>query len=164
MVEFKSSKGFIMKDDVILSISDWFNTAKPNPTNQNIIQQIAYHCEEFAEMLDAIHCDFMSEQVKKLKLELLKVAESETESDNFMATTDKLALLDSLADQVVTSIGVATYAKMDIGGAINEVNRSNYSKFEVVDNSKFVPVINEQGKIVRGKNYFKPNLEPFLSK
>ena len=79
-----------MTDDTISSISDWFNIAKPNPTNQNIIQQIAYHCEEFSEMLDAIHCDFMSEQVKQLKAELLKVAESETESNNFMATTDKL--------------------------------------------------------------------------
>ena len=46
--------------------------------------------------------------------------------------------MDSLADQVVTSIGVATYAKMDIDGAIKEVNRSNYSKFDLDDNSKFI--------------------------
>lgn len=153
-----------MKDNTILSISDWFSIAKPNPTNQNIIQQIAYHCEEFSEMLDAIHCNFMSEQVKQLKAELLKVAESETESDNFMATTDKLALLYSLADQVVTSICVATYANMDINGAIKEVNRSNYSKFDLDENSNFVPVIKDGGKIGRGERYFKPNLEPFLSK
>lgn len=47
----------------------------------------------------------------------------------------------------------------DMVGALKEVNASNYSKFE---NGK--PVFNEQGKIAKGKDYFKPNLTTYLKR
>jgi hypothetical protein len=46
---------------------------------------------------------------------------------------------------------------MDVLGALEEVNRSNFSKFE---NGK--AVFDENGKITKGKNYSKPNLKPFV--
>jgi hypothetical protein len=46
---------------------------------------------------------------------------------------------------------------LDLIGALNEVNRSNYSKF--VDDKA---VFNENGKIAKGPNYSKPDLTPFL--
>lgn len=66
----------------------------------------------------------------------------------------KVELLDALADITVTTTGVAYFAKMKWDEALNEVNRSNFSKFE---DGK--PLLNENGKIIKGKNYFKPNLD-----
>ncbi|SSX60346.1 nucleoside triphosphate pyrophosphohydrolase family protein [Actinobacillus lignieresii] len=70
---------------------------------------------------------------------------------------DKVELLDALCDQIVTAIGVAHMFGMNIQGALQEVANSNDSKFE---DGK--PVFNEQGKIAKGKHYFKPNLERFV--
>ena len=41
--------------------------------------------------------------------------------------------------------------------AFEEVHRSNMSKFE---NGK--PIFREDGKIIKGKNYFRPNLKQFI--
>ena len=68
-------------------------------------------------------------------------------------------MLDSLADQLVTGVGVAHMLRMDIIGALNEVNLSNFSKF--VDG---IPQFDANRKIIKGPDYFKPNLELFLFK
>ena len=41
----------------IPSIIRWFELAKPEPTNQDLLKQIAFHFEEVAEMLDALKCE-----------------------------------------------------------------------------------------------------------
>lgn len=142
-------------NDVQLSISNWFHIAKPKPTNQNVIQQLAYHFEEVAEMCQAIHCDQMAEFLKELKTELLEL--DENQCTEFLKTTDRLALLDALCDQQVTANGVGTLLGFDMPSALIEVNESNYTKFE--DGKA---VINSQGKITKGKNYRKPKLEQFI--
>ena len=70
---------------------------------------------------------------------------------------DRQELLDSLADQIVTAVGVARMFELDIVGALKEVNASNYSKF--VDGK---PLFDENGKIKKGPNYFKPDLSKFV--
>ena len=147
----------------IQSIVEWFNIAKPNPTNQDIIKQIAFHCEEFAEMLDAVHFDYMAGKVRELQASLMLVTNSDEASDEFMRTVDNVALLDALCDQVVTATGVATYMGMKFIPALDEVNRSNYTKFATDEQGNYVPYIRPDGKI--GKNpdtYQEPDLEPFV--
>jgi hypothetical protein len=58
-----------------------------------------------------------------------------------------------LADQIVTAVGIASMLDMDIVGALQEVNRSNYSKFV---NGR--AVFDENGKIKKGADYSKPDL------
>lgn len=139
------------------SIANWFHIAKPKPTNQNVVQQMAYHFEEVAEMCQAINCPDMETALKKLKTDLLVIASIPHKADEFVKTIDKVALLDALSDQQVTSIGVGTLLGFDTTNALIEVNESNYTKFE--DGKA---VINEQGKITKGKNYRKPELEKFV--
>jgi hypothetical protein len=67
-------------------------------------------------------------------------------------------MLDSLCDQRVTGIGVAHMLGMNITAAIQEVDRSNWSKFDAHGN----PIFNEDGKIIKGPNYSKPDLAPYL--
>lgn len=144
--------------DTIHSILGWFNQAKPNPTNQNVLQQTAYHFEEVAEMVEALSGE-PATVILEVKDELLEASSSdEAIIAEYVQSLDKKALLDALCDQIVTALGVGYMMGFDMQGALAEVNRSNWSKFE---NDK--PVINEQGKIIKGKDYTPPQLEPFIN-
>ena len=143
----------------IKSIKKWFELAKPEPTIEDACVQIGCHYEEVAEMAEAIgdesnainslandyksKGDFVFQFVSHLKVKGSEDLKTE--------------LLDSLCDQIVTAIGVAHMFGFDIEGALNEVNNSNYSKFE---DGK--PVFNEQGKVAKGKDYFAPDLSEFV--
>lgn len=143
--------------EITQSIADWFHTAKPKPTNQNVVQQMAYHFEEVAEMCEAIKLPFeVINILKDTKQHLLQIADHQEHCDEFISYIDRVALIDALCDQQVTAIGVGTMLGFDMSNALVEVNESNYSKFE---NGK--PVINQQGKIIKGKHYQKPQLEIF---
>jgi len=143
----------------IQRILDWFDEAKPEPSEKDFSVQLGVHIEEVVEMLNcfitedidiamalgnAIHClNVLSESLKA--------------NEGLIEINDPLGFLDSLNDQVVTAVGTAKFAGYDFLGSIKEVNDSNYSKF--VDGKA---VFNEQGKIAKGPNYFKPDLQPFL--
>lgn len=73
-----------------------------------------------------------------------------------MDAKGKIELLDSLCDQIVTAIGVAHMMGFDIESALNEVNRSNWSKF--IDGKA---VFDENGKIAKPDTYSKPDLTSF---
>lgn len=77
--------------------------------------------------------------------------------DNNIVIKDSVELLDSLADQIVTATGVGTFLGMNVPGALSEVNRSNYSKFEDGE-----PVFNENKKVMKGKDYTPPDLTPYI--
>ena len=78
----------------------------------------------------------------------------------FVHPSNNLAFLDSIADQLVTATGCATVHGMDPVGALNEVNRSNFSKFDEQGEPIYHP---ETHKLMKGPNYSEPNLAPFIS-
>lgn len=138
----------------LASINDWFKVAKPNPTIDDARVQIGCHYEEVAEMMAALmdnsavyYVTDLSYKYKTLNNPLIQLNSEKRREE----------LLDALADQIVTAIGVAHMLGMDITGALAEVNRSNWSKF--VDGK---PVFNEHGKIIKGEGYTPPDLTPFI--
>ena len=132
---------------------EWFAAAVPNPNDKNKVVQLGCHVEEIAEMLHALQPRSDLVIVTSRYADTLKNA---TDADAIQSC-NKAELLDALCDQLVTICGVGYMLGFDMVGALAEVNRSNFSKFE---NSK--PVFNEQGKIAKGKHYSKPDLKPFL--
>lgn len=143
--------------NLIKSIENWFKEAKPNPSNRDIMVQIGCHYEEIGEMAIALadNEDCVILDIESLSC-LYKTAYAQR-ADGIIKYFDKKELLDSLCDQIVTAIGVAYMMGFDIQSALDEVNKSNWSKFE---NGK--AIFDENGKIKKGKNYFKPNLEKFI--
>lgn len=142
-------------------IARWFTIAKPEPTIKDLNTQIGVHIEEFGEMIDALEVEG---EANKLALQqfhktIVFIA------DSFKKGTikldhdliDRVCLLDSICDQVVTGIGIAVYDNLDIENALKEVANSNDSKF--VDGKA---VLNENGKIIKGPNYVKPNLVNYV--
>ncbi|AUR92816.1 NTP pyrophosphohydrolase-like domain [Vibrio phage 1.177.O._10N.286.45.E10] len=132
----------------------WFEQAVPSPSQDHAIIQLGCHIEEVAEMFEsmgAIHiADGLHSSANQFKRKH-KDARVVTRSVN------KNSLLDALVDQIVTAVGVGHMMGMDVLGALEEVNRSNFSKFE---DGK--PVFDANGKIAKGKDYVKPNLEKFV--
>lgn len=143
----------------IKSIKQWFELAKPNPAIEDACVQIGCHYEEVAEMAVATGDDCLSDAANIVSEHYKNKNDSYLVDLELLADDkeSKIELLDALCDQIVTSIGVAHMLDLDIVGALNEVNDSNYSKFE---NGK--PVLNEQGKIAKGKDYFAPDLAKFI--
>ena len=140
---------------------NWFKKAKPNPTAKDALTQTGCHFEEAHEMLCAMGLGHTAVAImlKELADTLKKQGKEYTikQAEAVIATWNRKDLLDSLADQYVTGMGVGYMLNFDMQGAINEVNRSNYSKFE---HGK--PIFDKNGKIAKGVNYESPNLEPYL--
>lgn len=130
----------------------------PNPTSKNISTQIGCHLEEVAEMLNAITSKNpeRASQIDALRAAIDHIGNL-LKKDNNIVIKDSVELLDSLADQIVTATGVGTFLGMNVPGALAEVNRSNYSKFEDGE-----PVFNENKKVMKGKDYTPPDLTPYI--
>ena len=141
---------------MIHSIKEWFKAAKPNPSTADACVQIGCHYEEVSEMSAVLDDDVDDELVDTAILYKIKHSEYIGVLEELSADA-RVELLDALCDQVVTAVGVAYMMGMDIEGALAEVNRSNWSKFE-----GGVPVFNEQGKIAKGVEYTPPELSDYI--
>lgn len=143
----------------IEKVIDWFKAAKPNPTEKDKATQIGAHFEEVSEMMAALSCN--SAQAEQISQEFYVCDAIDKNSDGKdveLPENWQIELLDALCDQIVTAIGVGYMMGFDMVGALQEVNLSNWSKFDENGN----PIFNKIGKIVKGENYFKPDLAKFV--
>lgn len=152
--------------DRIQQIKRWFQLAVPAPTEQNIHSQLGVHFEEVSEMLDVLkeagaryamreQLGFVADTVSFVERRLKEGIQGISIN---LADLDRIELLDALCDQIVTAVGVAHMLDLDIEGALKEVADSNDSKFD--DDGR--PIFNEQMKIMKGPNYFRPDLTKFI--
>lgn len=144
---------------MIKSIKKWFETAKPSPSVEDACVQVGCHYEEVSEMVEVFfgHQNQPYRELNYLASRFKNKRPIAVEISSNLTTQQKQELLDALCDQIVTAVGVAHMLGMDIEGALNEVNNSNWSKFEDGE-----PVFNEQGKIAKGRDYFAPDLTRFI--
>ena len=142
----------------IQKIIEWFKAAKPKPTEKDKSTQIVANLEAVSEMLRAVSCD--TPPVSQASQDFYAYPSIDRDIDGSVITLCEnweIDLLDSLCDQIVTAIGVGYMMGFDMVGALDEVNKSNWSKFK-----DGVPVFDENGKIAKTDGYFKPDLAKFL--
>lgn len=109
--------------DTIKRIEKWFDSAVPTPSADQWQPQLAVHIEEFTEMLvDGLGYDTSV-------VDGLCDAQSYYKNKQYTGKPNDLLLLDSLADQIVTAVGIAKMRGYNISGALAEVAASNESKF-----------------------------------
>lgn len=142
---------------MIHSIKEWFKAAKPEPTVKDAWVQIGCHYEEVAEMADALWDDEVLESAENAAYDYKDTEDCFMSFLEDLSESQRIQLLDAICDQIVTAVGVAYMMGMDIEGALAEVNRSNWSKFE-----GGVPVFNEHGKIAKGVEYTPPELSDYI--
>jgi|TARA_B100000767_G_C19657705_1_gene489611 predicted HAD superfamily Cof-like phosphohydrolase len=71
---------------------------------------------------------------------------------------DLTEIADALTDILYVTYGAGHAFGINLDKCFQEVQDSNMSKLD--ENGK--PIYNEQGKVMKGPNYFKPNLKKFL--
>jgi len=143
--------------DILKSILQWQQAAKPTPTIEDACVAIGCHYEEVGEMAEALYDTELLDEASTSAGRYKHKASHYLRAIEQLDEDTKIELLDSICDQITTAVGVAYMLGMDIEGALDEVNKSNYSKFE--DGKA---VLDENGKIRKGKDYFPPDLTKFI--
>lgn len=137
----------------------WIQKAVPAPTNKNIHVQFGVHLEEVRELLIEAHTNDITTMMllDATKKNLQALSDRLKQNAFLVAFPDRVATLDAICDQLVTNTGLAYMLDMDPAGGLAEVNESNWSKFVNGE-----PVFNDQGKIIKGEHYRKPDLSSFV--
>ena len=100
---------------------------------------------------------FSTEKINKLRLDLIK--EELSELTAAMNNKDLLEVADALTDILYVTYGAGHAFGINLDKCFEEVQNSNMSKLD--ENGK--PIYNEYGKVMKGPNYFKPNLQKFVN-
>ena len=100
---------------------------------------------------------FSSDKINKLRIDLIK--EELDEFQEAMKNNDLLEVADALTDILYVTYGAGHAFGIDLDKCFEEVQNSNMSKLG--ENGE--PIYNESGKVMKGPNYFKPDLSKFVS-
>ena len=100
---------------------------------------------------------FSSDKINKLRLDLIK--EELSELTEAMNNKDLLEVADALTDILYVTYGAGHAFGINLDKCFEEVQNSNMSKLD--ENGK--PIYNEHGKVMKGPNYFKPDLSKFVN-
>ena len=99
---------------------------------------------------------FSSEKINDLRYELIR--EELDELKEALKNKDILEVADALTDILYVTYGAGHAFGIDLDKCFEEVQHSNMSKLD--ENGK--PIYNENGKVMKGPSYFKPNLTRFV--
>ena len=100
---------------------------------------------------------FSSDKINKLRIDLIK--EELDELQEAMKNNDLLEVADALTDILYVTYGAGHAFGINLDKCFDEVQNSNMSKLG--ENGE--PTYNESGKVMKGPNYFKPDLSKFVS-
>ena len=99
---------------------------------------------------------FSSEKINALRVSLIK--EELDELIEAINKKDLVEVADALTDILYVTYGAGHAFGINLDKCFQEVQNSNMSKLD--NNGK--PIYNEKGKVMKGPNYFKPNLSKFI--
>ena len=100
---------------------------------------------------------FSSNKINNLRIDLIK--EELDELQVAMKNNDLLEVADALTDILYVTYGAGQAFGIDLDKCFDEVQNSNMSKLD--ENGE--PIYNESGKVMKGPNYFKPDLSKFVN-
>ena len=100
---------------------------------------------------------FSSDKINKLRIDLIK--EELEELQEAMKNNDLLEVADALTDILYVTYGAGHAFGINLDKCFDEVQNSNMSKL----GKNGEPIYNESGKVMKGPNYFKPDLSKFVS-
>ena len=101
--------------------------------------------------------EFPKENIIKLRYNLIK--EELDEFEDAIKNRDIKEVADALTDILYVTYGAGTAFGIDLDKCFDEVHNSNMSKLG--DDGK--PIYNDQGKVMKGPKYFKPELSKLIN-
>ena len=100
--------------------------------------------------------EFPNEKIVELRKKLID--EEFNELKDAIKENNLIEVADALTDILVVTYGAGVAFGIDLDKCFKEVHRSNMSKLS----KDGKPIYNEFGKVMKGPNYFKPNLKQYL--
>ncbi len=97
-----------------------------------------------------------SDKINMLRYNLIK--EELDELKQALDNNDILEVADALTDILYVTYGAGHAFGINLDACFEEVQNSNMSKLGNDDK----PIYNDQGKVMKGPKYFKPNLSKFI--
>jgi len=100
---------------------------------------------------------FPNDKITKLRLDLIR--EELSELEEAIEKKDIKEVADALTDILYVTYGAGHAFGINLDKCFEEVQNSNMSKL----GSDGKPIYNENGKVMKGPDYFKPNLNKFVA-
>ena len=100
--------------------------------------------------------ELSNDKINELRISLIN--EELEELKKAIKDNDILEVADALTDILYVAYGAGHAFGINLDECFNEVQESNMSKL----GSDGKPIYNKFGKVMKGPNYFKPNLSKFL--
>ena len=101
--------------------------------------------------------EFPSEKITSLRYDLIN--EELEEFKEAISKRDIKEVADALTDILYVTYGAGHAFGINLDKCFKEVQNSNMSKLG--EDGK--PIYNDKGKVMKGPNYFKPNLKKFVA-
>ena len=99
---------------------------------------------------------FPEEKIQNLRISLID--EELEELKQAIKDKDLKEVADALTDILYVTYGAGHAFGINLDKCFNEVQQSNMSKL----GNDGKPIYNEHGKVLKGPNYYKPNLEKYI--
>ena len=100
---------------------------------------------------------FPNDKIISLRVDLIR--EELSELEEAIEKKDIKEVADALTDILYVTYGAGHAFGINLDKCFEEVQNSNMSKL----GSDGKPIYNEHGKVMKGPNYFKPNLNKFVA-
>ena len=100
---------------------------------------------------------FSSEKINELRINLIH--EEFEELKEAIKNKNLKETVDALTDILYVTYGAGHAFGVNLDNCFEEVQRSNMSKLD----KNGEPICNEAGKVMKGPNYFKPDLSKFIN-
>ena len=104
-----------------------------------------------------IKAGFPNDKITKLRLDLIR--EELSELEEAIEKKDIKEVADALTDILYVTYGAGHAFGINLDSCFEEVQNSNMSKL----GSDGKPIYNEHGKVMKGPDYFKPDIKRIIS-
>ncbi len=101
--------------------------------------------------------EFPSDKITSLRYDL--ISEELSEFKEAINNKDIKEVADALTDILYVTYGAGHAFGINLDKCFEEVQRSNMSKL----GKDGKPIYNDKGKVMKGPNYFEPNLNKFVA-
>ena len=116
---------------------------------ESLDMRMSLIAEEFSELVGAVYGQAARAELESSYLRAVAADDG---------TRDTVETADALADLIYVIYGMALETGIDLASVLAEVQRSNMSKL----GADGKPVYREDGKVLKGPDYFPPNVEAVL--
>ena len=118
-------------------------------------QKVKIFMETFGQEVKS-QPSFSSEKINNLRYNLIK--EELDELKKAMDNKDLVEEAEALTDILYVTYGAGIAFGIDLDKCFDQVQKSNMSKL----GKDGKPIYNQAGKVMKGPNYFKPDLSKFV--